>query len=231
MRAKKGEAKRKKKEAKRRGSSSHFLRFGVVWRRGVVVLAVEGHTVHCVSHDVTYSSIVYISSRIKNRTRRKRRRQREMASVVAAATLTTLASLFYASNSTLSSTNNNSRNNSFAVHNAPSGVPPNDNKENDADDDDWQLSEQPRTYGETASRLAKIVRIGWTDALSILKIWRVDHLLAIRQLANRDCQDEIADAVINIGKGKRITTGNVSRRTSRNTKVSSQTGNGGTNGC
>ncbi|CAL6410148.1 unnamed protein product [Bathycoccus prasinos] len=131
-----------------------------------------------------------------------------MASVVAAATLTTLASLFYASNSSNSSTNNNnSRNNSFAVQNAPSGVPPNDTKENDADDDDWQLSEQPRTYGETASRLAKIVRIGWTDALSILKIWRVDHLLAIRQLANRDCQDEIADAVINIGKGKRITTG------------------------
>ena len=131
-----------------------------------------------------------------------------MTSVVAAATLTTLASLFYASNSSNSSTNNNnSRNNSFAAHNAPSGVPPNDNKENDADDDDWQLSEQPRTYGETASRLAKIVRIGWTDALSILKIWRVDHLLAIRQLANRDCQDEIADAVINIGKGKRITKG------------------------
>lgn len=130
-----------------------------------------------------------------------------MASVVAAATLTTLASLFYASNSNSSTNNNNSRNNSFAVQNAPSGVPPNDNKENDADDDDWQLSEQPRTYGETASRLAKIVRIGWTDALSILKIWRVDHLLAIRQLANRDCQDEIADAVINIGKGKRITKG------------------------
>ena len=77
------------------------------------------------------------------------------------------------------------------MQNAPSGVPPtNTTKENDDnDDDDWQLSEQPRTYGETASRLAKIVRIGWTDALSILKIWRVDHLLAIRQLANRDCQD------------------------------------------
>ena len=127
-----------------------------------------------------------------------------MASVVAAATLTTLASLFYASKS---NSNNNSRN-SFAMQNAPSGVPPtNTTKENDDnDDDDWQLSEQPRTYGETASRLAKIVRIGWTDALSILKIWRVDHLLAIRQLANRDCQDEIADAVIKIGKGKRITT-------------------------
>ena len=135
-----------------------------------------------------------------------------MASVVAAATLTTLASLFYASNSSNSSTNNNnSRNNSFAVHNAPSGVPPNDNKENDADDDDWQLSEQPRTYGETASRLAKIVRIGWTDALSILKIWRVDHLLAIRQLANRDCQDEIADAGDQHWKRETNHDGNVSR--------------------
>ncbi|CAL6408130.1 unnamed protein product [Bathycoccus prasinos] len=129
-----------------------------------------------------------------------------MASVVAAATLTTLASLFYASNNNTSNSNNNTTRNSFTMH-SPSGVPPN-NKENDGDDendDDWQLSEQPRTYGETASRLAKIVRIGWTDALSILKIWRVDHLLAIRQLANRDCQDEIADAVIKIGKGKRIT--------------------------
>ena len=128
-----------------------------------------------------------------------------MASVVAAATLTTLASLFYASNNSNSHTNNNTRN-SFTMH-SPSGVPPTNTKENDGDDDDddWQLSEQPRTYGETASRLANIVRIGWTDALSILKIWRVDHLLAIRQLANRDCQDEIADAVIKIGKGKRIT--------------------------
>jgi hypothetical protein len=136
-----------------------------------------------------------------------------MASVVAAATLTTLASLFYAKSAALNDGNNGQRNASFGTNasspDATTKSTLNENKKNKKNDesdlDDWQLSEQPKTYGETASRLAKIVRTGWTDALSILKIWRVDHLLAIRQMANRDCEDEIAEAVIKRGKGKRIT--------------------------
>ena len=133
----------------------------------------------------------------------------DMASVVAAATLTTLASLFYAKSSNYSSSSLGDGGGIQMRRHSSGGSPrasdPGNDDDAHDDRDDWHLSEQPQTYGETASRLANIVRMGWTDALSILKIWRVDHLLAIRQLANRDCKDEIAEAVIRKGEGKRIT--------------------------
>ena len=81
--------------------------------------------------------------------------------------------------------------------------PGNDDDAHD-DRDDWHLSEQPQTYGETASRLANIVRWDGRTRCRYLDLER-DHLLAIGQLANRDCKDEIAEAVIRKGEGKRIT--------------------------
>ena len=101
-----------------------------------------------------------------------------MASVVAAATLTTLASLFYAKSSNYSSSSLGDGGGIQRRHSSggsPRASDPGNDDDAHDDRDDWHLSEQPQTYGETASRLANIVRMGWTDALSILKIWRVDH--------------------------------------------------------
>ena len=44
----------------------------------------------------------------------------------------------------------------------------------------------PETWGESASRLARVVRLSWSEALARLGIWRVDHVLALRMLSQRD---------------------------------------------
>ncbi|CEF97538.1 Lipase, class 3 [Ostreococcus tauri] len=53
----------------------------------------------------------------------------------------------------------------------------------------------PRTWGESAVRLASVVRLSWKEALARLGIWRLDHVLAIRMLAERDMSATIAREV------------------------------------
>ncbi len=57
----------------------------------------------------------------------------------------------------------------------------------------------PETWGESASRLARVVRLSWSEALARLGIWRVDHVLALRMLSQRDMAGEIAREVASRG--------------------------------
>ena len=62
------------------------------------------------------------------------------------------------------------------------------------DDDDARASSllfdaappPPTTWGESATRLARVVRLSWSEALARLNIWRLDHVLALRMLSQRD---------------------------------------------
>lgn len=55
-----------------------------------------------------------------------------------------------------------------------------------------EFTEPPTNWGEAMLRLHEVVRISWKEALSKLGVWRLDHLLAIRHLSNRDMSAEIA---------------------------------------
>ena len=57
---------------------------------------------------------------------------------------------------------------------------------------DYAPGAPPETWGESASRLARVVRLSWSEALARLGIWRLDHVLAIRMLSRRDMRMEIA---------------------------------------
>ena len=48
-------------------------------------------------------------------------------------------------------------------------------------------------------RLHEVVRISCKEALSKLGVWRLDHLLAIRHLSNRDMSAEIAEDAARCG--------------------------------
>ena len=144
-----------------------------------------------------------------------------MASVVAAATLTTLASLFYANKAKVTTSSEHKRQNSSSRS---------DDVDDDGDDEkndevnkdqlsDYRLAEQPTTYGETAARLTRVVQMGWTDAMQVLKIWRLDHLLAIRAMANRECSREIAEAVIIKGEGRRVTKERINENVNKESGV------------
>lgn len=58
-----------------------------------------------------------------------------------------------------------------------------------------EFTEPPKTWGDAVLRMHEVVRISWKEALSKLGIWRLDHLLAIRHLSNRDMTREIAEDV------------------------------------
>ena len=57
----------------------------------------------------------------------------------------------------------------------------------------------PTTWGESATRLARVVRLSWSEALARLNIWRLDHVLALRMLSQRDMGGEIAREVARRG--------------------------------
>ena len=69
---------------------------------------------------------------------------------------------------------------------------------------DASASAPPRTWGESASRLASVVRLSWSEALARLGVWRLDHVLAIRMLAARDMSGEIAREVARRGARARL---------------------------
>ena len=57
----------------------------------------------------------------------------------------------------------------------------------------------PTTWGEHAWRLAHVVRLSWSEALARLGVWRLDHVLAIRLLSQRDVNADVARAVSSAG--------------------------------
>ena len=62
-----------------------------------------------------------------------------------------------------------------------------------------EFTEPPTNWGEAMLRLHEVVRISWKEALSKLGVWRLDHLLAIRHLSNRDMSAEIAEDAVRCG--------------------------------
>jgi hypothetical protein len=62
-----------------------------------------------------------------------------------------------------------------------------------------EFTEPPTNWGEAMLRLHEVVRISWKEALSKLGVWRLDHLLAIRHLSNRDMSAEIAEDAARCG--------------------------------
>ena len=62
-----------------------------------------------------------------------------------------------------------------------------------------EFTEPPTDWGEAMLRLHEVVRISWKEALSKLGVWRLDHLLAIRHLSNRDMSAEIAEDAARCG--------------------------------
>ena len=66
-----------------------------------------------------------------------------------------------------------------------------------------EFTEPPTNWGEAMLRLHEVVRISWKEALSKLGVWRLDHLLAIRHLSNRDMSAEIAEDAARCGTSKK----------------------------
>ena len=62
-----------------------------------------------------------------------------------------------------------------------------------------EFTEPPTNWGEAMLRLHEVVRISWKEALSKLGVWRLDHLLAIRHLSNKDMSAEIAEDAARCG--------------------------------
>jgi hypothetical protein len=62
----------------------------------------------------------------------------------------------------------------------------------------------PTTWGESATRLARVVRLSWSEALARLNIWRLDHVLALRMLSQRDMGGAIAREVARRGTRARL---------------------------